>query len=109
MAGCFYLFFLPQRCIAQCTCYNRSEQPSVRNRLGRVGIGKERKKESCVMCSNRNARNLIRHDEEEEEERNQESVDFDGLRWMMGSREITEKNVLTVGRVDWPSAVIAPQ
>jgi hypothetical protein len=28
---------------------------------------------------------------------------------MMGSREITEKNVLTVGRVDWPSAVIAPQ
>jgi hypothetical protein len=107
MNGWLFLFvFLATALYSAVYMYNRSEQPSVRNRLGRVGIGKERKKESCVMCSNRNARNLIRHDEEE---RNQESVDFDGLRWMMGSREITEKNVLTVGRVDWPSAVIAPQ
>lgn len=77
--------------------------------MGRVGKGKKERELCDVYSSNRNARNLIRHDEEEEEERNQESVDFDGLRWMMGSREITEKNVLTVGRVDWPSAVIAPQ
>lgn len=45
------------------------------------------------------ARNLIRHRRKESA-----SVDFDGLRWME-----TGKNVLTVGRVDWPSAVIAPQ